>query len=187
MAGKKKEEPLVPDIVSEVAKTKSVELAKQYPDVFTQQLLDSPWGLAREALSVVKEDAQFRADVFTKLAKARQDTIKNLGTMGQKEIDDAYETNQLIRKIIDKFLEDGEISPAELEFLFMDLKFYHGQMRDARREVQASYERSMDEGQEDVEIAAKNSGIGNFVAGAGFGVLGWELGKLLYNTFIKKK
>ena len=44
--------------------------------------------------------------------------------MGQKEIDDVYQTNQLIRKMIDKFLEDEEISPAELEFLFVDFRFY---------------------------------------------------------------
>lgn len=180
MSGERK--PLVPDYVTTTVKAGSTALARENMDVFVMQMLEATPALFHQALDIAKQDADFRADVFTKLSKEVHEAMKANDTMSQKVVDDAYANNELTRKIIDKLLEDGQISPVEFEFLFTDLRYYHNEMKETRREAQAERERMLRQEKEAAEVAAKNSGIGGYIAG-GIGAViaaffgGYYLGK----------
>lgn len=171
MANKRK--PLVPDYVTDMVATGSTELARKNMDVFVQQMLEATPALYHKALDIAKQDADFRADVFTKLSREIHEAMKANNAMSQKVVDDAYANNELTRKYIEKLLEDGQISPAEFEFLFADLRYYHNEMKVTRRETQEERERMLREEKEAAVIAAEKSGIGigGYIA-SGIGLIG---------------
>ncbi len=157
---------LIPDYVSNMVETESTDLARDNMDIFIQQMLEAAPGLFQQALDIAKQSAEFRADVFTKLSREIHDATKANDAMGQKVIDDAYQNNELTRKIIVTMLADGQISPEELEFLFRDLRFYHNEMKEMKRETQAERERMLKQEKEAAEMAAEQNGIGGYMAGA---------------------
>lgn len=174
-------QPMVPDYVTDMVKTGSTALAKENPDAFIAQMLEASLPLFQQALDIAKNEAAFRKEAFTILSKRYQEATKANDVMSQKVVDDAYANNALIRQAIEKLLEDGQISSSEFEFLFKDLRYYHNEMKETRRETQAERERMLREEKEAAEAAAKSNGIFGWIAG-GIGALlglagGYYLGK----------
>ena len=170
MANSKKTKKTEMDCVSEIINTGSTALARENPDIFIEQMLDTSFSVFEKVLDIVKNEADFRREAYTRLSKHYQDALKANDSMSQKVIDDAYETNALIRKTIEKILDDDQISPSEFEFLFRDLRFYHDEMREVRDNTQIERERMLQEEREASEEASKNNDTMGWVKGIGLGL-----------------
>lgn len=157
MSAARTTKPMVPDYVSDLVKTGSTDLARNHMDIFAHQLLEAAPELFQQALDIAKQDAAFRADVFTKLSREVHDAIKANDAMSQKVLDDASANNELIWKMIGRFLEDGQISSAEFELLVADLRYYHNDMKETRRMAQAEREKMLRAEKEAAELAAKKN------------------------------
>ena len=166
MSENRSPKPMVPDYVSDMVNSGSTASAREHTDVFIQQLIEAAPELFQQAIDVAKQDAKLRADVFTKISREVHDASKANDEQSQKVIDDASANNELIRRVIGKILEDGEISPAEFEYLFTDLRYFHNEIKETQREAQAARERMLLVEKEAAERAAKKSGYGGLVAGA---------------------
>ena len=184
MATKKSSKPLEPDYVSDMINTGSTKLAKENADVFTGQLLGASFQTFQKALEVLKQDAEFRATVFDKLFNEYREAYIVSAAMSNRVMDDAAANTDLVRRLIEKIVSDGQVQPGELDFLFGCLKYWHDRMEQTQREDQAAQERMLAQERQATEVAAESSGLTDFLATVGIGTLIFETGKWLFNTFI---
>ena len=179
--------PMEPDYVSDIVETGYADIAVGNIDEFTRQMMETGLDVFFKALDYASENQRIREEAFLKLSKDIHQAAAANDALSQKTIDNAAANSEMIRQIIQKkMIEDGELSPEEFKLLFMELRFYHDDMKETRRQAQAEREYMLQMEQMEADKASDKSGLFALIGGfLGGGLLGWG-GKALYDHFTKK-
>lgn len=187
MGAKKENLPMEPDYITDIIDTGSAEIAVGDIDEFTRQMMETGLTTFFKALDYASQNQKIREEAFTKLSRDVHQSVVSNDALTQTTIDNAAANSEMIRQIIQKkMIEDGTLSPEEFKLLYLELRHYHDEMKETRREAQEEREWMLRLEQEEAEKTRDNSGIfeviGGFLGGL---LLGWG-GKSLYDHFTKK-